>query len=84
MKQYIIETTSRGGFIFLTAIQAESVDEAINIKNNDHSIGRGTVTGATQGVRIDLEPLWGEALRDVVLDPPEPTIFPHYKLVNRA
>ncbi len=83
MNQFIIESTGQTGIVFLTVIEAEGVSEAIDIKIRDRSVGEGTVTGATTGLkRSPGQVLWGEVMRDIKEILPIPLI-PQYQLVNR-
>ena len=82
MNQYIIETTTEM-FVFYALIEAENVQEAIEIKTNSVAIGSGTVTGATRHLSKNQEYHWGEPMRNVELTPPQP-VKPKYTLTNRS
>ena len=70
MTTFIIET-SLGGLVLYSLIEAENVEEAIDIKTDSASIGSATVTGATGSVKT-TSPYWGSSMQDVTLDTPSP------------
>ena len=78
-KLFIIETTHKR-FTFYTIIEADDVQEAIDIKVAAKSTGTGTVTGATSATKVGY-PFFGETMYDVELAPPPPPVLVPNKYV---
>ncbi len=85
MREFIVETTSEEGYVFLTVVDAKNVHDAIELKTKDTSIGSGIVTGITVGVKLPKgggNPLWGNVIMNIEEIPPLPT-RPKYRLIER-
>ena len=78
-KQFIIETQSNR-FTFYTIIEADDIQEAIDIKATSGSVKGGHVTGATRAVNPN-HPHWGEVMKDVKPTPPPKPVPPPPKPV---
>ena len=81
MNLFIIETTTLK-FVFYTILEADDIQEAIEIKAAATSTKGGRVTGALRATSIGY-PFFGEAMMDVTLAPPPPPLPAKYVLTRR-